>query len=168
MNDQQPASPEGNELKTSSGGSPLDKLTGMPEQTLLLIVWGSLGLLLISIFMPWLSASGSGGGQSFGASVNGLHFGLGWVALLCCIASGTFSFMGNLKQFCGGPAALAFAVSLIYVISPPASVSASSGYASASVGAGFGVYLSIIAALGATVGGLGLFLKLKNQTGSQT
>ena len=154
MNDQQPASPEGNEPKTSSGGSPLDTLTGMPEQTLLLIVWGGLGLLLISIFMPWLS--GSGGGVS--ASANGLHFGLGWVALLCCIASGTLSFMGSLKQFCGGPVVLAFLVSLIFAISPPVEANTY-----VQIGVGFGVYLSIIAALGATVGGLGLFFKLKNQ-----
>jgi len=162
MNDQQPASPEGNEPKTSSGGSPLDKLTGMPEQTLLLIVWGGLGLLLISIFMPWMSASASGGNQSFAASANGLNFGMGWVVFLCCIASGTLSFVGSLKQFCGGPVALAFFVSLIFAISPPVSGSETSAFASASIGAGFGVYLSIIAALGATVGGLGLFLKLKN------
>ena len=65
MNDQQSAPPEGNESKTNSGGSPLDTLTGMPEQTLLLIVWGGLGLLLIGIFLPWISSGGGRPAQSF-------------------------------------------------------------------------------------------------------
>ena len=154
MNDQQPTQPEGNEPKPSSGGSPLDKLTGMPEQTLLFIVWGSLGLLFIGTMMPWMSISGGGGS----ANANAFHFGLGWITFLCCIASGTFSFMNKFKQFCGGPALAAFVMSLMFIISPPVSGS----IAGASVGTGIGVTLCLIAGLGATVGGLGLFLKLKN------
>ncbi len=159
----------------TSGQKLLAVITGLPDKTLMLIFWISMGVLLIGIFLPWVSiqaSSSSGyGSTSAGASAGALWFGIGWLTLLSGIAAVVFSLIRVLKIWCWIPTAFALIFTFITIVSPPGSnfsTSGSSSYggfssrASLDVGAGVGVYLSFLAVLVATAAGLAIFLKFRS------
>jgi hypothetical protein len=111
------------------------------------------GITIISVFLPWLTASTSGSMGSASGSGSGLEepntiYGL--LTLLCAGAAIGFHFAEAVKDFAAFVMLGAVVFPIIAILSGP-SVSGSASYggysASASMGPGFGVFVAIAAAL---------------------
>ena len=111
------------------------------------------GITIISVFLPWLTASTSGSFGGGSASVNGLSepntiYGL--LTLLCAGAAIGFHFAEAVKGFAAFVMLGAVVFPIIAIVSGPSGGGSASygGYsASSSVGPGFGVFVAIVAAL---------------------
>lgn len=112
----------------------------MNKQRKFILIAAAVGF--ISMFLPWVSVSMMG----FGNSINGLH-GSGLLVLFAFIGAGAVAFMGDqtkslektmwfIALACGAIAALIIAINLIQILTQ--------GY----VSAGFGIWLAVAAAAG--------------------
>ena len=138
------------EKKTASQeiSKPLANFQAMSKQRKFVLVATAVGI--ISMFLPWISFSISLFGYSQNTqSYNGMR-GIGILVFLCFIVSGAIAYLGdqvkNLDRTMWGIVLAAGALALLCIIGFYFNKSSASGMAS--IHAGSGLYIAVIAAIG--------------------
>ena len=138
------------EKKTASQeiSKPLANFQAMSKQRKFVLVAAAVGI--ISMFLPWISFSISLFGYSQNTqSYNGMR-GIGILVFLCFIVSGAIAYLGdqakNLDKTMWGTVLAAGALALLCIIGFYFNKSSASGMAS--IHAGSGLYIAVIAAIG--------------------
>jgi len=106
----------------------------------------------ISVFLPWFTISAEGLGVRMSESQNGFH-GTGVLVLLAFIGAGILALMGDQTRLMDKPMWMATlcagAIALLFVVINLARTpNSGDGFGFAQAGPGFGIWISLVAAIG--------------------